>query len=78
MIWYVIVAFRMFLECVCICLCLDRSLAYYVYIIFKYVSGIYSVYESCMNDINARNFTSQVEIQIRYNCRYSLYNLTRF
>ena len=24
MIWYVIVAFRMFLECVCICLCLTH------------------------------------------------------
>ena len=35
---YVIVAFRKFLECVCISL--DTFLAYYVSILYKYVSDI--------------------------------------
>ena len=69
MIWYVIVAFRMFLECVCICLTHPWLITFILYSNMCLV--LYFVYESCMNDINARN-SLQVEIQVRDNCRHSL------
>ena len=73
---YVIVAFRKSLECVCISL--DTFLAYYVCILYKYVSdikiGLWVMYEW----YKMQETSLQVESQIRYNYKHIHFGLTCF